>query len=130
MFTTRPAYIRTAAVIASAVGLSAVGLNKAITSRGYRHIWKADHATLIRGMATASTIHLEARQQAEFFVKGIEQESATVASELLQENHDKHHIFFNQEGFHVRLASISAGLDLTCILLEPYRAPPTDAVRP
>ncbi|KAJ4346907.1 uncharacterized protein N0V89_010840 [Didymosphaeria variabile] len=51
-------------------------------------------------MATASTIKLDTGLQPEFFVRGITDESARVTSELLQENHDKHHIFFNQSGFH------------------------------
>lgn len=52
-------------------------------------------------MATASKIQLEASQQPIFFVKGIEEDSAITASQLLQENHEKHHIFFNKSGFHV-----------------------------
>jgi UDP-N-acetyl-D-mannosaminuronic acid transferase (WecB/TagA/CpsF family) len=52
-------------------------------------------------MATASKVHLEASQKPEFYVEGLTEESAKKASELLQENHDKHHIFFNQSGFHV-----------------------------
>ncbi|PVI00964.1 hypothetical protein DM02DRAFT_628097 [Periconia macrospinosa] len=52
-------------------------------------------------MATASTIKLEASQKPEgFFVEGISAESAETASRLLQENHEKHHIFFNQDKFH------------------------------
>jgi UDP-N-acetyl-D-mannosaminuronic acid transferase (WecB/TagA/CpsF family) len=54
-------------------------------------------------MATASQIHLEASQKPAFYVEGLTEESARKASELLQENHDKHHIFFNQSGFHVSL---------------------------
>ncbi|KAF1830521.1 hypothetical protein BDW02DRAFT_572926 [Decorospora gaudefroyi] len=51
-------------------------------------------------MATGSKIHLEASQQPQFYVKGLRPESAQKASELLQVNHEKHHIFFNQSGFH------------------------------
>ncbi|KAJ4293366.1 hypothetical protein N0V90_008648 [Kalmusia sp. IMI 367209] len=102
MFTRRPTYIKTAAVVASAVGLTAVGLNKAFANspKGIQqHIWKADKF-LVRGMATVGTVKLDAGQQPEFFVRGIGEESARVTSELLQENHEKHHIFFNQDGFH------------------------------
>jgi hypothetical protein len=53
-------------------------------------------------MATASKVQLDASHQAAFNVAGIGSESARMASELLQENHDKHHIFFNKGGFHVR----------------------------
>jgi hypothetical protein len=52
-------------------------------------------------MATGSKVHLEASQQPEFFVKGLKTESADKTSQLLQINHEKHHIFFNQSGFHV-----------------------------
>jgi hypothetical protein len=30
------------------------------------------------------------------------EEMAVKASELLQENHERHHVFFNKSGFHVR----------------------------
>jgi hypothetical protein len=53
-------------------------------------------------MATASRIHLDASQKAEFSVAGIGKESAKTASELLQENHDNFHILFSKSGFHVR----------------------------
>jgi hypothetical protein len=52
-------------------------------------------------MATGSKVHLEASQRSEFYVKGLTAESADKASQLLQVNHEKHHIFFNQSGFHV-----------------------------
>jgi hypothetical protein len=55
----------------------------------------------IASMATASRVHLEASQQPQFYVKGISAESAEKTSQLLQVNHEKHHIFFNQSGFHV-----------------------------
>lgn len=51
-------------------------------------------------MATASRIHLSIKDVGVFHVKDITEESATKGSEVLQENHEKHHIFFNQEGFH------------------------------
>ncbi|KAF2685090.1 hypothetical protein K458DRAFT_403332 [Lentithecium fluviatile CBS 122367] len=51
-------------------------------------------------MATATNIHLEASQKPTFSIEGIGEESAKTASELLQENHEKHHIFFNQSGYH------------------------------
>jgi hypothetical protein len=54
-----------------------------------------------RNMATGSKVYLEASQQPQFYVKGLREDSAKKASELLQENHEKHHIFFNQGGFHV-----------------------------
>ncbi|KAL9118256.1 MAG: hypothetical protein Q9187_005201 [Circinaria calcarea] len=55
-------------------------------------------------MATASKIHLSIKDVGVFHVKGITEESAAKASEVLQQNHEKHHIFFNQEGFHNHIA--------------------------
>lgn len=54
-------------------------------------------------MATASKIQLTRSQQPVFYVPGISSETADLTSKLLQENHEKHHIFFNYAGFHVRL---------------------------
>ncbi|KAH7079757.1 hypothetical protein FB567DRAFT_449318 [Paraphoma chrysanthemicola] len=51
-------------------------------------------------MATSSKVHLVASQQPQFRVKGITTESAEKTSQLLQLNHEKHHIFFNRSGFH------------------------------
>jgi hypothetical protein len=55
-------------------------------------------------MATGSRVHLEASQQPQFYVKGLTAESAEKTSQLLQVNHEKHHIFFNRSGFHVSQA--------------------------
>jgi hypothetical protein len=55
-------------------------------------------------MATGSKVQLTIGEWPEFYVPGIAEESATKASELLQENHEKHHIFFNQSGFHNHIA--------------------------
>lgn len=55
-------------------------------------------------MATGSRVHLEAFQQPQFYVKGLTAESAEKTSQLLQVNHEKHHIFFNRSGFHVSQA--------------------------
>jgi hypothetical protein len=55
-------------------------------------------------MAAGSRVHLEASQKPEYYVKGLTPESAETASQLLQVNHEKHHIFFNKSGFHVSLS--------------------------
>ncbi|CAC9890338.1 unnamed protein product [Aureobasidium pullulans] len=55
-------------------------------------------------MATASKVQLLLGERPEFYLKNIKQESATRTSDLLQENHEKHHIFFNQSGFHNHIA--------------------------
>ena len=51
-------------------------------------------------MATGSKVQLSLDACGVFHVPGITKESAAKASELLQENHDRHHIFFNADGFH------------------------------
>ena len=53
-------------------------------------------------MATASKVQLSltATDLPEYCRRGISQEQANKASELLQENHEKHHIFFRDAGLH------------------------------
>jgi len=67
-------------------------------------LWRALHTPIrsTRTMATSSKVHLSPSQQLVFNVPGISSETANMTSELLQKNHEKHHIFFNSAGFHVR----------------------------
>ncbi|KAF4534088.1 uncharacterized protein LTHEOB_3701 [Lasiodiplodia theobromae] len=51
-------------------------------------------------MATSTKIQLTANEKPAFFVAPLKKESAEKVSELLQENHEKYHIYFNYEGFH------------------------------
>ncbi|KAF7872511.1 hypothetical protein EAF04_003432 [Stromatinia cepivora] len=51
-------------------------------------------------MATANNIHLTTEDTGVYKLKPQDSETATKTSQLLQENHYKHHIFFNTEGFH------------------------------
>jgi hypothetical protein len=51
-------------------------------------------------MATASKIQLVRGQWPEYYRPAIQQDATNKASELLQKNHEEHHIFFNAEGFH------------------------------
>ncbi|EON62989.1 hypothetical protein W97_02215 [Coniosporium apollinis CBS 100218] len=55
-------------------------------------------------MATPSRVQLSLTEHPEFYLPGITAESAKKASELLQENHEQHHIFFNKDGFHNHIA--------------------------
>jgi len=55
-------------------------------------------------MATAGNVRLTLNQEPEYYRPGILQESANTASELLQMNHEDHHIFFNKDGFHNHIA--------------------------
>ncbi|KAI9731932.1 MAG: hypothetical protein M1834_004383 [Cirrosporium novae-zelandiae] len=54
-------------------------------------------------MATASQIHLSTAVKPQFAIplsSSSSDESAKKTSELLQDNHEKYHIFFNESGFH------------------------------
>lgn len=51
-------------------------------------------------MATASKVQLSTDIVPEYYRKGISEAQAKKASELLQANHDRHHIFFNPMGLH------------------------------
>ncbi|OTA23541.1 hypothetical protein BTJ68_12650 [Hortaea werneckii EXF-2000] len=55
-------------------------------------------------MANASSIRLALGEWPQYYREGILQESANTASDLLQQNHQDHHIFFNQSGFHNHIA--------------------------
>jgi hypothetical protein len=57
-------------------------------------------------MATATTVQLSPPEGdlPQYYRKGISQDQAKKASDVLQENHEKHHIFFKPEGFHNHIA--------------------------
>jgi Questin oxidase-like len=55
-------------------------------------------------MATASHIELSTSDTGVFRGPLINAESAKTASQILQENHDKFHIYFNSEGYHNHIA--------------------------
>lgn len=55
-------------------------------------------------MATPRNVRLALGEWPHYYRDGILQESANTASDLLQQNHQKHHIFFNQSGFHNHIA--------------------------
>lgn len=55
-------------------------------------------------MTTSSKVNLSPSQHPVFYVPGISSDTADTANALLQENHDKHHIFFNYAGFHNHIA--------------------------
>lgn len=55
-------------------------------------------------MATASKIYLTPDESGEYHLQPITDDAARKSSELLQENHDRHNIFFNLIGFHNHIA--------------------------
>ena len=58
-------------------------------------------------MATAFNIHLTPLNSGVFHKGETSSQSAAKASEVLQENHESHHIFFNKSGFHSRSSKYS-----------------------
>jgi len=59
----------------------------------------------IRTMATAARVQLTTREQPAFSLSQFDTpEKAKAASELLQENHENYHMFFNSDGFHNHIA--------------------------
>jgi hypothetical protein len=52
-------------------------------------------------MATPTTIKLSTAHKPEFYSSKMSDAAAERVSELLQENHEKHHIFVNKSRFHV-----------------------------
>jgi len=63
-----------------------------------------------RKMATSSRVQLSPKDCGVYHLPGISAESAAKGSEVLQENHDHHHIFFNQSGFHSTSSSFVSSL--------------------
>lgn len=55
-------------------------------------------------MSTASHLELSTKDTGVFRGPVIHAESAKIASQVLQENHDKYHIFYNSDGFHNHIA--------------------------
>ncbi|GIZ49398.1 hypothetical protein CKM354_001242800 [Cercospora kikuchii] len=94
-------------------------------------------------MATANTVQLQSTTQPQFSLEHIQQASTKKASELLQENHEKHHIFFNTDGFHNHIAhqlltiwslnaspeDIQRGYDTNRSYQRPAKKPQTTIVK-
>lgn len=51
-------------------------------------------------MATATEIHLNPSSDAGVFSANVTEDGARAASEVLQEDMENHHVFFNDNGFH------------------------------
>lgn len=55
---------------------------------------------LFSTMATATEIHLQPATDSGVFAVKTTEDAARVASEVLQEDMENHHVFFNDQGFH------------------------------
>ncbi|KAI1615430.1 hypothetical protein EDD36DRAFT_451342 [Exophiala viscosa] len=55
-------------------------------------------------MATAAHIELDPAQAGVYHLPDITLESSKIGSQLLQENHDRYHMYFNRGGFHNHIA--------------------------
>ncbi|CAF9922569.1 hypothetical protein IMSHALPRED_005705 [Imshaugia aleurites] len=58
--------------------------------------------------ASASQVKLSSNHCGVFHVPSVTEESAAKASQVLQENHEKHHIFLNESGFHSTSATCTS----------------------
>lgn len=67
-------------------------------------------------MATSTNIHLSPEHDHGIVSHNLSEESARVASEVLQEDMRSHHVFFNQSGFH----SMSSPLIHSLLILKKY----------
>lgn len=56
-------------------------------------------------MATATKIHLSPTADSGIYSSNVREDSARTASEILQEDMAKHHVFFNDSGFHSMLST-------------------------
>lgn len=75
------------------------------SSRLFSTLNQTQHSRLTRTMATASKVLLTTREQPAYSLPHFDApEKARAASELLQINHDKFHMFFNNDGFHNHIA--------------------------
>lgn len=54
-------------------------------------------------MATATRIHLSPMTDTGIYSFNVREDSAQTASQILQEDMEKHHVFFNNQGFHSKL---------------------------
>ncbi|KAK5789410.1 hypothetical protein VI817_008534 [Penicillium citrinum] len=63
-------------------------------------ISKSTHYNLFLTMATATEIHLSPATDSGVFAVQTTEDAARVASEVLQEDMENHHVFFNDQGFH------------------------------
>jgi hypothetical protein len=58
-------------------------------------------------MATATTINLSLVTDSGTYSSGVREDTAQTASDILQEDMAKHHVFFNEHGFHSMYYSVS-----------------------
>ena len=72
-----------------------------IRYKDYRTQSVRHHTTM---SASASQVKLSLDHSGVYHLPGLTQQSAAKASQLLQENHENHHIFFNRDGFHSKSA--------------------------
>jgi hypothetical protein len=78
---------------------------RSLPARQYLKKYSAPHRNAIRTMATASRVQLTTNERPAFSIPQFDApEKAKAASDLLQENHENFHMFFNKDGFHNHIA--------------------------
>lgn len=72
---------------------------------------------------SATQVKLSLYSPGVFHTPGVNADAMAKASKVLQENHDNHHIFFNQSGFHSELAifgfPVAVISNATCEIISP-----------
>lgn len=92
IFSIRPSLLRVKPV--SLPSLAAAQSVILYSSSAHRHYYS------IQTMATATEIHLSPLTDSGVFTTGTTEDAARAASEVLQEDMENHHVFFNDQGFH------------------------------
>lgn len=64
-------------------------------------------------MATASTVSLSPSTAGLYHLDNLSEDSAIKASALLQQNHDRYHVYNTDYGFHVRVTRLE--LERECV---------------
>ncbi len=80
---------------------------------------------------SASQIKLSLDNAGVFHTSSVNREAAAKTSQVLQENHENYHIFFNQSGFHSKHTALPY-ISWECLTQNgrPYRTSHAYTVRP
>lgn len=81
-------------------------------------------------MASAKKIQLSPQTDTGVWSTGVVEDSARTASEVLQEDLEKHHVYFNDMGFHSMSNTASQQGQVLMRQTRPYRPPYPNNLRP
>lgn len=92
----------TSRTVLSRIFPSAKTTSVAVTRSKFPHV--TPDSLSFGAMASASQVHLSPETAGVCHIPNIKVESAKKANQVLQENHDKFHMFYNEDGFHNHIA--------------------------